>query len=75
MSLGTAFFEREQELNKKLAWGEWSGYLSAPVYADFHDIEYNAIREAAGVIDVTPLYKYEVSGPRRDPPAGPGHDA
>ncbi len=63
MSLGTAFFEREQELNKKLAWGEWSGYFAAPVYADFHDIEYNAIREAAGVIDITPLYKYEVSGP------------
>ena len=63
MSLGTAFFEREQALNKKLAWGEWSGYFSAPVYADFHDIEYNAIREAAGVIDITPLYKYEVSGP------------
>ena len=63
MSLGTAFFEREQALNTKLAWGEWSGYFSAPVYADFHDIEYNAIREAAGVIDITPLYKYEVSGP------------
>ena len=40
-----------------------AGYFSAPVYADFHDIEYNAIREAAGVIDITPLYKYEVSGP------------
>ena len=63
MSLGTAFFEREQALNTKLAWGEWSGYFSAPVYADFHDIEYNAIREAAAVIDVSPLYKYEVSGP------------
>jgi len=63
VSLGTAFFEREQALNKKLAWGEWSGYFSAPVYADFHDIEYNAIREAAGVIDITPLYKYEVTGP------------
>jgi aminomethyltransferase len=33
------------------------------VYADFHDIEYNAIREAAALIDVSPLYKYLVSGP------------
>jgi aminomethyltransferase len=33
------------------------------VYADFHDIEYNAIREAAAVIDVSPLYKYRVTGP------------
>ena len=62
MSVGTAFFPREQELNKKLAWGEWAGYYSAAVYSDFHDIEYNAIRSAAAVIDVSPLYKYEISG-------------
>ena len=41
-------------MNEKLAWGEWSGYHAAAVYADFHDIEYNAIREAAAVIDVSP---------------------
>ncbi|MFI5054717.1 MAG: aminomethyl transferase family protein, partial [Acidimicrobiia bacterium] len=63
MSIGTAFYPREAELNRHLAWGEWSGYHSAAVYADFHDIEYNAIREAAAVIDVTPLYKYVVHGP------------
>jgi aminomethyltransferase len=62
MSVGTAFFPRERELNRKLAWGEWSGYHAAAVYADAHDIEYNAIREAAAVFDVTPLYKYIVSG-------------
>jgi aminomethyltransferase len=32
------------------------------VYADFHDIEYNAIREQAALIDVSPLYKYVVRG-------------
>jgi len=63
VSVGTAFFPREQELNTKLAWGEWAGYYSAAVYADFHDIEYNAVREAAGVIDTSPLYKYVVKGP------------
>jgi aminomethyltransferase len=62
MSVGTAFFERQRELNTKLAWGDWSGYHAAAVFADFVDIEYNAIREAAAVIDVSPLYKYEVSG-------------
>ena len=62
MSVGTAFYPREAALNQHLAWGEWSGYHSAAVYADFHDIEYNAIREAAAVIDVTPLYKYVVRG-------------
>ena len=63
MSVPTAFFPRQEELNSKMAWGDWSGWLSVPVYADFHDIEYSAIREAAAVIDVSPLYKYEVSGP------------
>ena len=28
-----------------------------------HDIEYTAVREAAAVFDVSPLYKYIVSGP------------
>ena len=63
MSVGTAFYPRQRELNRKQAWGDWSGYLAAATFADFHDIEYNAIREAVAVIDVTPLYKYVVSGP------------
>lgn len=62
MSVPTAFFPRQEALNSKMAWGEWSGYYSVPVYADFHDIEYSAIREAAAVIDISPLYKYEVRG-------------
>ncbi|MFL5735894.1 MAG: aminomethyltransferase family protein [Actinomycetota bacterium] len=62
MSVGTAFHPRTSALNKKLAWGEWAGYFAAAVYADFHDIEYNAIREAAAVIDVSPLFKYVVRG-------------
>ena len=63
MSVGTAFHPRTSQRNAKMAWGEWSGYLAAAVYADFHDIEYNAIREQAALIDVSPLYKYVVSGP------------
>jgi aminomethyltransferase len=63
VSVGTAFHPRTAPLNGKMSWGEWSGYLSAQVYADFHDIEYNAIREAAALIDISPLYKYVVSGP------------
>jgi aminomethyltransferase len=66
MSVGTAFFERQRELNTKLSWGDWSGYHAAAVFADFVDIEYNAVREAAAVIDVTPLYKYEVNGADAD---------
>jgi aminomethyltransferase len=63
LSVGTAFHRRTSTLNRKMQWREWSGYFAASVYADHHDIEYNAIREAAALIDVTPLYKYRVSGP------------
>jgi glycine cleavage system T protein (aminomethyltransferase) len=63
MSVGTAFHERTAPLNRKQQWREWSGYFAASVYADHHDIEYNAIREAVALIDVSPLYKYLVSGP------------
>jgi aminomethyltransferase len=46
-----------------MQWREWSGYFASSVYADAHDIEYNAIREAAALIDVSPLFKYRVHGP------------
>jgi len=62
VSVGTAFYPRQRELNRNEVWGEWAGYFAAQVYADFHDIEYSAIREAAAVIDTSPLYKYVVSG-------------
>ncbi len=62
MSVGTAFHTRTAPVNRKMQWREWSGYFAASVYADFHDIEYNAIREQAALIDVSPLYKYEVRG-------------
>ena len=63
MSDGTAFYPRAAPLNRKLQWREWSGYLAASAYHDSHEIEYNAIREAAALIDVSPLDKYLVSGP------------
>jgi aminomethyltransferase len=63
VSAGTALHRRTAPLNRKLQWREWSGYFAASVYADHHDIEYNAIREAAALIDVSPLFKYRVSGP------------
>jgi aminomethyltransferase len=63
MSVGTAFHPRTAPLNRKMQWREWSGFYASSVYADAPDIEYNAIREAAALIDVSPLYKYRVSGP------------
>jgi aminomethyltransferase len=63
VSVGTPFHPRTAALNRKMQWREWSGYFASSVYADFHDIEYNAIREAAALIDVSPLFKYRVGGP------------
>ena len=63
MSVGTPFHPRTAPLNTKMQWREWAGYFASSAYADHHDIEYNAIREAAAVIDVSPLYKYRVTGP------------
>jgi aminomethyltransferase len=63
MSVGTAFHPVTAPLNRKQQWREWSGYYASSAYADAHDIEYNAIREAAALIDVSPLYKYVVGGP------------
>ncbi len=63
MSVGSPFHPRTAPLNRKMQWREWSGYFASSAYADAHDIEYNAVREAAALFDVSPLYKYLVSGP------------
>jgi aminomethyltransferase len=62
VSIGSPFHPRTAPLNRKQQWREWSGYWASSAYADAHDIEYNAIREAAALIDVSPLYKYRVDG-------------
>jgi len=63
VSVGTPFHPRTAPLNRKMQWREWSGYFASSAYADAHDIEYNAVREAAALFDVSPLYKYLVAGP------------
>jgi len=63
VTVGTALHARTAALNAKLQWREWSGYFAASEYHDSHVIEYNAIREAAALLDVSPLFKYELRGP------------
>ena len=63
MTVGTAFHPRTAALNQHLQWRTWSGFFAASAYHDSHVIEYNAIREAAALIDVSPLFKYELRGP------------
>ena len=57
------FFERTSKLNESQEWRRWSGYLSATNYELNHENEYFAIRTKAGLLDITPLYKYIIEGP------------
>ena len=62
MPIGTAVHERTFPLCESLNYREWSGYYAPSAYEAHHEHEYNAIRNAAALIDVTPLYKYMVTG-------------
>ena len=44
------------------AWRRWAGYIVASSYELSHEREYHAIRSAAALFDISPLYKYEVKG-------------
>src|SRR3989304_734559 len=61
--IGTAVHQRTFPLCESLNYREWAGYYAVSVYETHHEHEYNAIRNAAALIDVTPLYKYWVTGP------------
>jgi len=60
--IGTAVHENAFRACESLNFREWSGYYAASVYETHHEHEYNAIRNATAMIDVSPLYKYMVSG-------------
>jgi aminomethyltransferase len=61
--VGTAFHERTLALCESLNFKEWSGYYTVGAYEMTHEHEYNAIRNSCALIDVTPLFKYRVTGP------------
>lgn len=63
MPIPTPFHERTSELCTSWAWKEWAGCLAVRSYDTCHEREYHALRQAAGLIDVSPLLKYEVRGP------------
>ena len=62
MPIGTAFHERTFALCESLSYREWSGYYAVSSYEPHHEHEYNAIRNAAALIDVSPLFKYRLTG-------------
>jgi aminomethyltransferase len=62
MPIGTPVHARTFALCESLNYREWSGYYTVSAYESHHEHEYNAIRNAAALIDVSPLFKYMVTG-------------
>jgi aminomethyltransferase len=58
----TPFHARTAPLCVSQAWRRWAGYVVASSYELSHEREYHAIRSAAALFDVSPLYKYVVRG-------------
>lgn len=62
MPLTTPFHPRIQQLCTEQAFKIWAGYLAPRRYGPAPDEEYHAYRHAAGLLDISPLCKYEVRG-------------
>ena len=60
---GTPFHPRTAALCQAQNWRRWAGYIVASSYELTHDREYYAIRSAAALLDVSPLFKYRIHGP------------
>lgn len=58
----TPFHERTGALNESHLWSHWSGYLAAEKYGLSEKFEYFAVRNAAGIFDTSPLFKYRFTG-------------
>jgi aminomethyltransferase len=59
----TPFHSRTSVSCESQSWQEWSGFLSANSYELDHIHEYNAVRTACALFDISPLYKYHLHGP------------
>ena len=58
----TPFHAKTQQLCESLRWKDWAGYYAVSSYDTSHDREYFAFRHGSGIIDLTPLFKYRISG-------------
>jgi len=56
------FHARTAPLVRAQTWRRWAGYQMASAYDPHPDREYAAIRSAAALIDVSPLFKYRIEG-------------
>src|SRR4029434_4029733 len=62
MPVGTPFHSRTLPLCESLSYRDWAGYYAPSSYEPLHEHEYNAIRNAAALLDVSPLFKYLITG-------------
>ena len=62
MPIESPFHARTRELCRSYRWKDWAGYHAVCAYDTYPEREYFAFRHAAGLIDVTPLFKYEIRG-------------
>ena len=58
----TPFHSRTSALCESYNWRNWAGYVVPSSYQLVPELEYHAIRNAAALIDVSPLYKYDIQG-------------
>ncbi len=58
----TPFHPRTDALNQPRIWSDWAGFLAAPRYQYSELSEYYAIRNAAALLDTSPLFKYRFTG-------------
>jgi aminomethyltransferase len=63
MPIPSPFHPRTSQLCTSLLWKDWAGFYAVRSYDTSPEPEYHVIRHAAGLLDVTPLFKYEVNGP------------
>jgi len=61
--VGSPFHDRTFPLCASLSYRDWSGYYAPSSYEPLHEHEYNAIRNGAALLDISPLFKYLVTGP------------
>jgi aminomethyltransferase len=57
------FHDRVAAANQTSLWSHWAGHLVVDKYQMSEKWEYVAIRNAVGVFDSSPLYKYRITGP------------
>jgi len=63
MSHTTPFHPRTSSLCTSFRYKDWNGYAAVCRFDAYSEREYYAVRHAAGLLDVSPLKKYDIRGP------------